>query len=145
MHSTILLVSAWLLTRKARKHAETLWTAALLGGILTASLQVGLGYGSILGTVELPQSFVAIEAPANPAETVRQPRQARTREASRVPLPLLSAEPISTPPIPSPQIRLARSWGTFLAGFWLLGATLMAPHLGVQALRFRRRLTIVPR
>ena len=109
MHSTILLVSAWLLTRKARKHAETLWTAALLGGISTASLQGGLGYGSILGTVELPQSSVAIEAPANPAETVRQPRQARTQEASRAPLPLLSAEPISTPPIASPQIRLARS------------------------------------
>ena len=81
VHSTILLASAWLLTRVARKHAETLWTAALLGGFLTASLQVGLGYGSILGTVAIPPSAAAIEAPVHVAETVRQARQARTREA----------------------------------------------------------------
>ena len=48
VHSTILLASAWLLTRRIHKHAEALWTAALLGGLLTTSLQVGLGYGSII-------------------------------------------------------------------------------------------------
>ena len=145
VHSTILLASAWLLTRKVRKHAEALWTAALLGGLLTTSLQVGLGYGSILGTLAMPQSAAAIETRATGGETVQQPptlllsesrRETRARQAST---PLRGVGPISTAPIESPR-RLASSWSVLLAGFWVFGAVLLAVRLGIQALRFRRQL-----
>ena len=48
LHSTVLLGAAWLVARRlgGRRVAvqEALWRAALLGGLVTASLQVGLGW-----------------------------------------------------------------------------------------------------
>src|ERR1044072_4548165 len=52
LHSTLLLLLAWALTRWAvRSHAarEAIWKAALVGGILTASVQVAVGFEPLLG------------------------------------------------------------------------------------------------
>ncbi len=55
LHSTVFLGLAWLVTRLlgGRRLAleELVWRAAVLGGLLTASLQVGLGVGA--GTLDL--------------------------------------------------------------------------------------------
>ena len=47
VHSTLLIGAAWLISQNARRLSmiarDTMWKAALYGGIFTASLQVGLG------------------------------------------------------------------------------------------------------
>ena len=67
LHSGLLLGGAWLAGRALghRRLAvqETLWRAALVGGLLTASLQVGLGWRPLAGGWSLP----APEAAASPA------------------------------------------------------------------------------
>ncbi|MFL5566389.1 MAG: M56 family metallopeptidase [Gemmatimonadaceae bacterium] len=74
IHSTVLLSLAWLLVR-ARRWApgatELLWKSAILGGILTASIQLGLE--------------------VRPAGTI-------TLERSPVPAPSIAAPSIATPP-----------------------------------------------
>ena len=62
IHSTILLTGAWLVSRWLGDHRlalqEVLLRAALVGGVLTASLQVGLGVEPLAGAF----SFAAAEA-----------------------------------------------------------------------------------
>ena len=46
LHSTILVLGAWLLERRWADRPERMsgvWKTALVGGLLTASLQIGLG------------------------------------------------------------------------------------------------------
>ena len=52
LHSTLLLGLAWALGRwVVRAHAarEVLWKAALLGGLLTATVQVAAGFEPLAG------------------------------------------------------------------------------------------------
>ena len=54
LHSTLLLGAAWLVTRywvHAHSVREVIWKTALIGGLITASLQVGLGIEPIGGLV----------------------------------------------------------------------------------------------
>jgi len=57
LHSTLLLGGVWILSRRgllsAPRLAERVWRMAILGGILTAALQVGLGAKPILGSLSL--------------------------------------------------------------------------------------------
>lgn len=76
MHSTLLLAAAALLARRVRGEAwrETLWKAALVGGLLTATAQTQSGYDPAFGTVWLgravePASSLSVSpAPATPAK-----------------------------------------------------------------------------
>ncbi len=76
LHSTLLLAVAALVTRRLRGRAlalqETIWRCALVGGILTASLQLALGqfgHAPVAGRFLLPTAPAAT-AIAAPAATV---------------------------------------------------------------------------
>ena len=62
LHSTLLLALAWALTRRAvRSHGarEAIWKAALVGGVLTASLQLAAGFEPLLGRMSIAGGRVA--------------------------------------------------------------------------------------
>ena len=58
LHSTLLLAAAWLVTRRG-VHSPALrdliWKTALVGGLVTASVQVGSGWTPVGGAVSLAQ------------------------------------------------------------------------------------------
>jgi beta-lactamase regulating signal transducer with metallopeptidase domain/HEAT repeat protein len=75
LHSTLLLCAAALLARRLRGEAwrETLWKAALVGGLLTATAQTVSGYQPPVGRWALaPEAVTARVAPA-PAPSAAQP------------------------------------------------------------------------
>ncbi|HEX6367662.1 MAG TPA: HEAT repeat domain-containing protein [Longimicrobium sp.] len=92
VHSTLLLSAAALLARRVRGEAwrETLWKAALVGGIVTATAQTQSGYDPPAGTwrirstVDLTVAVAADEAaaPVQPPAPVQTPADAAPRSAS---------------------------------------------------------------
>lgn len=74
LHSTLLLGTAALLARRVRGEAwrETLWKAALVGGLVTATVQTQSGYEPPFGTwrlagaVEMTAELPADAAPSSP-------------------------------------------------------------------------------
>lgn len=73
LHSTLLLSSAWLVTRRlpdARAGLrERVWKFALVAAFVTASLQVGLGFEPLGGRLPLTRSLATVQA-AHPAPSV---------------------------------------------------------------------------
>jgi beta-lactamase regulating signal transducer with metallopeptidase domain len=74
VHSTVLLGAVWLVLRFGRafqdRSRETLWRLALFGGFVTASLQLQLGVGPVLGRLELavaPATSLAADVEMPPA------------------------------------------------------------------------------
>ncbi|HEV8237757.1 MAG TPA: M56 family metallopeptidase [Thermoanaerobaculia bacterium] len=66
LHSTLLLGAAWALARwVVRSHAarEALWKAALLGGVLTATLQLAAGFEPLAGRFTISAQRAAASAP----------------------------------------------------------------------------------
>jgi Zn-dependent protease with chaperone function len=109
-HSTLLLCLAWVLTRRrvglSLASRERLWKLAVVGGFLTAALQVGLGWEPPLGRLHLrgatppvaeaPTPDVAPgHAPAPAAAAARPERVDRTAPA----------EPASLFPVPPRALR----------------------------------------
>ncbi|HEX2080942.1 MAG TPA: HEAT repeat domain-containing protein [Longimicrobium sp.] len=68
MHSTLLLAAAALLARRVRGEAwrETLWKAALVGGLVTATAQTQSGYDPAFGTVWLGRTVEPVPSIATP-------------------------------------------------------------------------------
>ncbi|HEY6323974.1 MAG TPA: M56 family metallopeptidase [Thermoanaerobaculia bacterium] len=76
LHSTLLLVSAWAVTRRLGgrrlRLQETIWRCALLGALVTAPAQLALGrlgHAPIAGRWTLAAGDRAQAAPARPLET----------------------------------------------------------------------------
>ena len=132
IHSTVLLSLAWLLVRFRRwspEASELLWKSALLGGILTASVQLRLDVRPA-GTVMLQPP--ATTAPAAAGATVDWPEtSAATRHTDIAPAPKASPEPSM------PLISMSRSSAAVLV--WALVAVI----LGLSY--FARRLILVGR
>ncbi|MHC4944187.1 MAG: M56 family metallopeptidase [Planctomycetota bacterium] len=59
LHSTVLLGSFWLITRGSRFPSEALkdalWKFAVIGGLITATVQVGLGIDPLSGRIQLEE------------------------------------------------------------------------------------------
>ncbi|HEY0018621.1 MAG TPA: M56 family metallopeptidase [Longimicrobium sp.] len=89
LHSTLLLCATALLARRVRGEAwrETLWKAALVGGLVTATAQSVSGYRPPVGTwrlqdaVEITASLPA-EAPATPTQPLPAIDKQEPRSAS---------------------------------------------------------------
>lgn len=120
VHSTVLLCGVWLVTRWGwvRSHAwkETLWKAALVGGLVTATAQTGFALGPVLGRVSLPESRTAVPAlvpaPDSPTAAV---------VAADDPDPARAAHPVPEQPgLPGPAETGA--WPSVLAAGWSLAA-----------------------
>ena len=75
VHSTVLLGGVALLTlRLVQSHAvrEVLWKTALVGGLVTASLQVGLGLRPVAGRFEVAEVRAPIVLPTAPRQAAAE-------------------------------------------------------------------------
>lgn len=158
VHSTLLLGAAWSITRTLERRAlpvqELLWKVALVGGLATASLQVGLGLTPLTGSISLTGSPAAIEATSIATEPSSLGAMATIQEAvvstTQNPAPETTSR-VAAPPSVSPDMAEPEStsflssissvsWTGFLTGLWLLGAALLTGVLGLRYLVLSRRL-----
>src|SRR5262245_53844070 len=76
LHSTLLLTSAWIATRRMPASRaglrERVWKFALLGAFATASLQVGLGFEPLGGRLMLGRAKAGAERARAPESTARE-------------------------------------------------------------------------
>jgi HEAT repeat protein/Zn-dependent protease with chaperone function len=80
LHSSVLIGGTWALQRfgflRSLRLRDLAWRGALLGGLLTASLQLGMGlapWGFTLSAKPLPTATLAALQPDEPAGAVRAP------------------------------------------------------------------------
>ena len=109
IHSSVLLALAWVLVRARRwspAAAELLWKSAMLGGILTASVQLRLDVRPT-GTVMLQPSVVTTTAaPVAPIERSKKSAHLRTPDVESAPQGLT---PGSSAEQSGPVIIMSRS------------------------------------
>ena len=140
IHSTVLLSLAWLLMRVRRwtpAASELLWKSAMLGGILTASVQLRLDVRPA-GTVILqPPAVVTPAASVAPIDWPESP--ARAQGSYAAPSTRSSVPPVSRSSVETsaPLISMSRSSAAVLA--W--GVVALVLGLGYVA----RRLILVGR
>ncbi|MFL5608493.1 MAG: M56 family metallopeptidase, partial [Gemmatimonadaceae bacterium] len=141
IHSTALLALAWGLTRARQwtpASADILWKAALLGGLLSATAQIGLELRPV-GSVSLTHA-AAITTSHDAAHIPAAPTSAQgnaTGDGSASTSPAYTASPPESPAIAALATPL--SMQTVIAAIWALGALALA--LGYVA----RRLILVGR
>jgi HEAT repeat protein/beta-lactamase regulating signal transducer with metallopeptidase domain len=148
VHSTILLGGVALLThRLIQSHAvrEVLWKTALVGGLVTATLQTGLGWEPIAGRFKVsdePASIAAVNqhdlAPSQPAAAVhsdqsKAPARASIQSEATVASREVASTPISTGTTLHWSTAVLLSWagiaGIMVLGFFVARVRL-ALHLG---------------
>lgn len=121
LHSTLLILVVLAATRvlalRSNAAREWLWTVALFGGLVTATVQVGADLEPLGGTLSVPL-----------AREVQTPAPAPTRVITHLPAapsPGRRAIPVAVPPVQveeAAQIRSSLSW---LAMFQWAGAFLL--------------------
>lgn len=148
VHSTILLGAAALVTRSlVQSHAirDTLWKVALLGGIVTTSVQLGLGLIPLGGT--RPLAVAATPAPVRPSlepstyqphTPAAAPEGAETKPAVTEPAKEQpsTATPTALPPAPAQRI----AWTAILLLGWAGAASLLLLYFFLVRLRLVFRL-----
>lgn len=143
MHSTVLLILAWLVTGRVNSHRarETLWKTALFGGFLTATGQSLLSVSPLAGRMVMP------------AESIRptgDPAQASLASGAIANKPLASEEiapgdGAAAPPrfsMPRPGTVLLFGWG--LGAFLLLGRYVVRRTVFSRRIADRREVTTGP-
>lgn len=89
LHSTLLLSGAWLATTCFKALGddlkEAIWKSALVGGLLTASLQVGLGLAPIAGSLRVPGLAEPQAASTEPATDEQAGRSLDPSDVESVP------------------------------------------------------------
>lgn len=132
VHSTVLLVLAWVATSRVSSHRvrETLWKTALFGGFFTATGQSVLQVSPLAGRMVVP-------AAALPEATGTEPLGlASGAIASRPVVEAVTGDvssPITAPPaLPRPGTLVLLGWG--------LGASLLLGRYLVRRARFMRRI-----
>ena len=125
IHSTVLLGAAWLVARSlgCRRLAlqEILLRTALIGGLLTTTLQVGLGVepvGGALAVADLSQTEIG----------------AATTTVGVI------ASDLSLSPAPDLSSQTLASWPVALISLWALGSMFALLTLGRSILDLRRLL-----
>jgi beta-lactamase regulating signal transducer with metallopeptidase domain len=157
VHSTVLIGCVWLLCtttgRLALSTREILWKVALLGGVLTASLHMGLGARAPWGELDLPPALdtqpTVVAQPSVSGETPRAVEReivrhrsgdmtittVRERRAPSEPVtaPVAVATPAGTTPERTP-------WPWVILALAALGSIYAAIRLVMASLRLRRQL-----
>lgn len=162
MHSTLLLAAAALLARRVRGEAwrETLWKAAMVGGLLTATLQTQSGYDPAFGTLWLgravepapalsdpataPQASKPIEtamdaSPAAPAASTASASPPVAAETNPTAASTASADPPAPASTVAPSIDWRRIVAVAVAG-WVMVAMLLIVHIAWMQSRLWRML-----
>ena len=141
VHSTVLLGAAWLARVALRERRlalqEAVLRAALVGGFVTASLQVGLDLRPLGGALAVPspRPVAAVVPAAAPIVDARhRPRSPRPGRGARS-----RPRPCRRGPGRSPT-RVAARWRVGLGAAWAGLALLALARLAVAALRLRRLL-----
>jgi beta-lactamase regulating signal transducer with metallopeptidase domain len=157
LHSTLLLCAAALLARRVRGEAwrETMWKAALVGGLVTATAQAVSGYRPPVGqwqlgsavelTAELPadvpaaatQPSPAIEQPAAPAP---QSTSTASSEAASPSTPAAAPAVVSDDHIESTVSFSIAPLIDFAVAVWAVIAALLLVRIGWRQERLRRML-----
>jgi HEAT repeat protein/beta-lactamase regulating signal transducer with metallopeptidase domain len=154
LHSTVLLAAAWLVTwRLVRSHEvrDVIWKSALVGSLITTTLQAGVGFVPVGGLVSVagmraaPNEKHAI-APAKAARAVSQPAEKGAVEETPVAGPLFNAAK-DTPKLTAPEAAVvppASEPGNraqpFALMMWAVGAGLLLVLYGANRLRLFYRL-----
>lgn len=160
LHSSILLVGAGLLTHRLLRSPalrDLVWKTALVGGLVTATLQVGGGWQPLGGAVVLARSAPVRAAPAEQWQGImREPRAAAAPTTSAMgsaPSVDLAAEvapaaatqpaelvaPVPTESKPSLVVLLIGAW--LLLGGAMLGRYLVQRAKVLRRIGPRRRVT----
>lgn len=142
VHSSVLLLAAlglsrWLGTRQLPLQ-EALLRVAVVGGLLTATLQTGLGWEPAGGSIPYPTVAVSTEASLPAAAGAAE----RVLETAAVPATGLAATPAGSTPAEPPVTDdgLGVSWLAALVVLWGAGAALLVGRLFLLAAALRRRL-----
>jgi len=159
LHSTLLLGAAWLVTRRLVESAavrELIWKAALVGGVATATLQAGVGFVPLGGSVALEVVGSAARRLGGSAEMTREawsgllgsapearePIGAGPAQGSvDAPIPPAAEPPSRRAAEPSPRAEAPRV-GLLAAavGAWVIGGLLLCGLYLVQRRRAMRRI-----
>ncbi|MCP4655100.1 MAG: hypothetical protein GY856_06730 [bacterium] len=128
LHSTVLLTVAWAgsrwLARRRPALEEALWKVALMGGLLTASLQLASGLEPLLGQWTIPGAAVDVAAGTLPMPV------------GSTPLPAAGA--VAAPA--STGVSSGLSWTAWMVIAWTVAALGFLASLGVSWRRLRGRL-----
>lgn len=149
LHSTLLLGLAWLASKPLARWSvaaeETMWKLALVGALLTASLQLAAGWEPAAGRWRLaeasPAAPVMTEGTARTTTAVGTSRTARTETAEPFVLKAIPVAAVPSRPEPSAKSSLPIA----LLGFWALGAALLVGTYARSFSRIRQRLRSRPR
>ncbi len=123
LHSTLLLGTAWLATRLWRAMPvalqESLWRTALLGGVLTASAQVAIGWEPWSGHLAVAplEAHIVKPAPAPPLPTLRVPDATQTALLPTLDAAYAIRSPHAT--VSEPATTPATDPGVWFAALWL--------------------------
>jgi HEAT repeat protein/beta-lactamase regulating signal transducer with metallopeptidase domain len=155
LHSTLLLGAAWALTRRYFREPavrDLLWKSALVGGLVTASLQLGWGFEPLGGAVRFPG--VRPSPAGDPAGTVQawtgMLGESVAPSGANDPAPLARPRPSAVFAAPTPTAtQLPSTFGASRSGMslwsglvaaWLLVAAGWTGLYLVQRSRAIRRL-----
>ena len=142
LHSTLLLGLAWLASKPLARWSvaaeEAVWKLALIGALLTASLQLAAGWEPAAGRWRLTQS------PQTPPAVVEA---VATSAPFRFAAPaLLTSAPVAVREAAAPAaLSLRPSVPSMILGLWALGAAVLLGAYGRSYLKIRRRLRNRPR
>jgi HEAT repeat protein/beta-lactamase regulating signal transducer with metallopeptidase domain len=142
LHSTVLLGAAALVTARLRNHAwrETLWRTALVGGLLTVTLQAVAGYAP--ATIRWTPARVAADAtrsPAAPARPVTADPGIANTPAAADPAPVAATTPTVTPATDTDS-QPAVDWRAVLLAAWAAGALALLVRLALRQRALQRVL-----
>lgn len=145
LHSTLLLGAALgarlVLRDRCLGWQEALLRAALVGGVVTTILQVGLGLQPASGAWRLAPATSSSAVTAHVPDVVRAPLRATTVERSGEPAwatPPAEAATRTRAPVPDPTRW--PGWRRWLVGVWAVLATLGLLRLAVAAVRLEHLL-----
>jgi beta-lactamase regulating signal transducer with metallopeptidase domain len=149
LHSTLLLGLAALASKRLARWSvaaeEVVWKAALVGAILTASLQLAAGWQPLAGQWRLAGTPSPQTLNLGAAPIAAQPAMRLPASAEFAPAPPLERQAVPALPPPSRSLESLPSLSSLALIAWACGALLLLLTYGRSYLRLGRRLKNRPR
>lgn len=143
VHSTVLFLAAFLLTRISKSPAvrEPLWRTAMFGPLVTASLQIGAGLAPVSGMWSLPQETAEIASAPGETRTVTLDEATLLMlMARRDAMPTAHrAEAVQVATIQDDPAQEGRPfWALFASGLLAVGIGGLTVRAALEAIRVHR-------